>query len=90
VLDGLRGEHSIAGFCRREGIAEGPYYSWSTEFLEAGKRPLAGDTGRGARLQPQEAKKPSFCSLPVKLIFYSWSLRGPDKPLIFLDWGRRF
>ena len=41
VLDGLRGEQSIAELCRREGIAEGLYYSWSKEFLEAGKRRLA-------------------------------------------------
>jgi hypothetical protein len=44
VLDGLRGEHSIAELCRREGIAESLYYTWSKEFLEAGKRRLAGDT----------------------------------------------
>ena len=48
VLDGLRGEYSIAELCRREGIAESLYYSWSKEFLEAGKRRLAGDTARGA------------------------------------------
>ena len=48
VLDGLRGEHSIAELCRREGIAEGLYYSWSKEFLEAGKRRLAGNTARAA------------------------------------------
>src|SRR5438105_14747452 len=48
VLDGLRGEHSIAELCRREGIAESMYYSWSKEFLEAGKRRLAGDTARAA------------------------------------------
>ena len=48
VLDGLRGEFSIAGLCRREGIAESLYYSWSKEFLEAGKRRLAGDTARAA------------------------------------------
>ncbi len=48
VLDGLRGESSIAELCRREGIAEGLYYSWSKEFLEAGKRRLAGDTARSA------------------------------------------
>jgi transposase len=48
VLDGLRGEHSIAELCRREGIAEGLYYSWSKEFLETGKRRLAGDTARAA------------------------------------------
>jgi transposase-like protein len=40
VLDGLRGESSIAELCRREGIAEGLYYTWSKEFLEAGKRRL--------------------------------------------------
>ena len=48
VLEGLRGEYSIAELCRREGIAESQYYSWSKEFLEAGKRRLAGDTARDA------------------------------------------
>jgi transposase len=48
VQDGLRGEHSIAELCRREGIAESLYYTWSKEFLEAGKRRLAGDTARAA------------------------------------------
>lgn len=48
VLEGLRGEESIASLCRREGIAESLYYSWSKEFLEAGKKRLAGDTARQA------------------------------------------
>ena len=48
VLSGLRGEESIAALCRHEGIAEGLYYSWSKEFLEAGKKRLAGDTARQA------------------------------------------
>ena len=57
VLAGLRGEDSIAELCRQEGIAElcrqegiaqGLYYSWSKEFLEAGKKRLAGDTAREA------------------------------------------
>ena len=48
VLEGLRGEESIAALCRREAIAESLYYSWSKEFLEAGKRRLAGDTARAA------------------------------------------
>ena len=48
VLDGLRGEESIAALCRREGIATSLYYSWSKEFLEAGKKRLAGDTARQA------------------------------------------
>jgi transposase len=48
VLEGLRGEESIAALCRREGIAESLYYTWSKEFLEAGKKRLAGDTARAA------------------------------------------
>ena len=65
VLDGLRGEVTIAELCRREGIAESLYYSWSKEFLEAGKRRLSGDTVRAAtssevkdiRRQAQELKE---------------------------------
>ena len=48
VLAGLRGEDSIAELCRQEGISQGIYYSWSKEFLEAGKKRLAGDTARAA------------------------------------------
>ncbi len=48
LLDGLRGEESIAALCRRESIAESLYYNWSKEFLEAGKKRLAGDTARAA------------------------------------------
>jgi transposase len=44
VLEGLRGEYSIAELCRREGIAQGLYYTWSKDFLEAGKKRLSGDT----------------------------------------------
>src|SRR3546814_10121052 len=44
VLDGLRGDDSIAELCRKEGIAQSLYYVWSKEFMEAGKRRLAGDT----------------------------------------------
>ena len=48
VLAGLRGEETISVLCRGEGIAESLYYSWSKEFLEAGKRRLSGDTARQA------------------------------------------
>ena len=48
VLEGLRGEDSIAELCRKEGIAQNLYYRWSKEFLEAGKKRLAGDTAREA------------------------------------------
>ncbi len=44
VLDGLRGEQSIADLCRREGIAANLYYRWSKDFLEAGKKRLDADT----------------------------------------------
>src|SRR5215218_904929 len=54
VLEGLRGEDSIAELCRREGIVQNLYYRWSKEFLEAGKKRLAGDTARAAT--PQEVK----------------------------------
>ena len=65
VLEGLRGEYSIAELCRREGIAQSQYYSWSKEFLEAGKKRLAGDTQRQAdtgevkdlRAQAQDLKE---------------------------------
>src|SRR3954467_13597394 len=46
VLEGLRGEVSIAELCRKEGINQNLYYRWSKEFLEAGKKRLAGDTAR--------------------------------------------
>lgn len=48
VLEGLRGEESISELCRREGIASSQYYGWSKEFLDAGKKRLAGDTARAA------------------------------------------
>jgi len=48
VLSGLKGEDSIAELCRQEGIAQSQYYSWSKEFLEAGKKRLAGDIIREA------------------------------------------
>ena len=48
VLEGVRGEESIAELCRREGIASSMYYGWSKEFLDAGKKRLAGDTVRAA------------------------------------------
>ena len=48
VLAGLRGESSIAELCRQEGINQNLYYRWSKEFLEAGKKRLAGDTARQA------------------------------------------
>src|SRR3954466_13202523 len=56
VLEGLRGEDSIAELCRGEGIAQNLYYRWSKDFLEAGKKRLAGDTARSAT--PGEGQNP--------------------------------
>jgi transposase len=75
VLAGLRGEDSIAELCRREGIAESLYYSWSKEFLEAGKKRLSGDTARQAISQTRRLVKRSsnlgrllraLCLMPVR------------------------
>ena len=48
VLAGLHGEYTIVNLCRQEGIAQSQYYSWSKEFMEAGRKRLAGDTAREA------------------------------------------
>ena len=58
VLEGLRGEDSIAALCRREGISPNLYYRWSKDFLEAGKKRLQGDTKREANsVEVDELKK---------------------------------
>jgi len=48
VIEGLRGEDSVAELCRREGINPNVYYRWSKDFMEAGKKRLSGDTVREA------------------------------------------
>jgi transposase len=64
VLEGQRGEESIAELCRREGIVQNLYYRWSKEFLEAGKKRLAGDTARAALLTAFLSSFPR-CSAPA-------------------------
>jgi transposase len=72
VLEGLRGEQSISELCRREGIVANLYYRWSKDFLEAGKKQLAGDTAREAtsdevkdlRAENSELKEVVACSNP--------------------------
>jgi transposase len=63
VLTGLRGEDSIAELCRREGIVENLYYRWSKEFLEAGKKRLAGDTARAATSEEVKALRQEASAL---------------------------
>ena len=88
VIDGLRGEVSIAELCRREGITESLYYSWSKEFLEAGKRRLAGDTARSAttnevkdlKRQAQELKEVvAEQALELRLLKKSMTGDGGDE-----------
>jgi transposase len=48
IIDGMRGEMTIAELCRKEGLSQGLYYKWSKDFMEAGKKRLSGDTQREA------------------------------------------
>src|SRR5476651_1817400 len=73
VLDGLRGQDSIAELCRKEGIAQSLYYVWSKEFLEAGKRRLAGDAARAAT---SDEVKDRRCASQVQCALF---LQGPRR-----------
>jgi transposase len=83
VLEGLRGETSIAELCRKEGIHQAQYYSWSKEFLEAGKKRLNGDTAREANsgevkdLQKEnKSLKDLVADLSLKVQVLKKSLKG--------------
>ena len=86
VLEGLRGEESIADLCRREGIASNLYYRWSKDFLEAGKKQLAGDTVREAtsdevkdlRSENRELKE-VVAEITLKNRVLKWSMTGHGK-----------
>jgi len=85
VLDGLRGESSIAEICRREGINSNRYYRWSKDFLEAGKKRLSGDTvrlgqtwrGRGSTKRPRWSNRAQRLRGPTKSFQspHSWAKR---------------
>ena len=62
IIEGIRGDTSIAELCRKEGISQANYYKWSKDFMEAGKRRLAGDTMREANTsEVQELKGENHC-----------------------------
>jgi transposase len=82
VLEGLRGEESIAALCRREGIAESLYYSWSKEFLEAGKRRLTGDTARAATTDEVKALRHEARALKEVVAEQALELRLIKKSMI--------
>ena len=88
VLEGLRGEMSIAELCRKEGINPNLYYNWSKEFLEAGKKRLQGDTAREATsnevtdLKKENAQlKALVAEISLKNRILKKSLNGLEK-----DW----
>jgi transposase len=94
VLAGLRGEDSIAELCRREGIAQSQYYSWSKEFLEAGKKRLAGDTAREAstsevRLTSKRVQFRGSRSLMKDQEALSWNWEPNPKPTLSRSDERR-
>ena len=85
VLDGLRGEYSIAELCRREGINNKLYYRWSKDFLEAGRKRLSGDTVREAstdevvNLKKENANlKQAVAELYLRNDWLKKSLTGQD------------
>src|SRR5512136_2295061 len=87
VLEGLRGETGIRELCRREGIATDLYYTWSKEFLEAGKQRLVGDTARQAGSeevtalrQEVEQLKQLVAELALKNRVLKKSLLGKETP----------
>ena len=82
VLEGLRGEESIAALCRREGIAESLYYTWSKEFLEAGKKRLAGDTARAATSDEVKALRKQAGDLKEVVAEQALELRILKKSMI--------
>lgn len=74
VIEGLRGEMSVAELCRKEGISQSLYYKWSKEFLEAGKSRLIGDTKRKA--DGTEVKEMRRENEQMKLLIAELSLRN--------------
>ena len=74
VIEGLRGEATVAELCRKEGISQSLYYSWSKDFLEAGKARLNGDTKRNA--DASEVKEMRYEVDQLKLLVAELSLKN--------------
>jgi len=76
IIDGIRGDASVAELCRREGISQGIYYKWSKDFMDAGKRRLTGDTMREANTSEVKGLKDENRSL--KELVAELSLKNRD------------
>ena len=97
VVEGLRGEMSIAELCRREGIAQNLYYRWSKDFMESGKKRLNGDTMREANtsevqsLRNENAQlKEAVAELLLQNRILKKSMNGEDSSVLSIcDFHRR-
>jgi len=85
VLEGLRGEMSIAELCRKEGLNPNVYYTWSREFLEAGKKRLAGDAEREATSGEVAGLKKENDQLKAAVAELLMANRGLKKTLNYLE-----
>lgn len=84
VIEGLRGDLSIAELCRKEGIAQSMYYAWSKEFLEAGKSRLSGNTKRQADSDEVAEMRRELEQLKLLVAELSLKNRGLKKTLFGL------
>ena len=81
IIDGMRGETTIADLCRKEGIAQTLYYKWSKDFMEAGKKRLSGDTLREANTSEVKELKDENRSLKELVAELSLENRDMKKNL---------
>ena len=88
VLEGLRGEDTIAGLCRREGIHPNQYYKWSKDFLEAGKQRLVGDMRREA--DSQEVQEMRVENEQLKVVVAELTLKNRVLKKSLLGKGMRW
>ena len=79
IIEGIRGESSIAELCRKEGISQANYYKWSKDFMEAGKRRLTGDTMREANTTEVQELKGENRSLKERVAELSLEVRTLKK-----------
>jgi len=79
IIEGMRGESSIAELCRKEGISQANYYKWSKDFMEAGKRRLTGDTMREANTTEVQELKGENSSLKELVAELSLEVRHLKK-----------
>ena len=81
VLEGLKGEESVAAICRREGISPNLYYRWSKDFIEAGKKRLNGDTEREANTEEVKSLRTESQDLKIVVAEQALELRRLKKSL---------